>query len=277
MRTIGLLVGMTLLGCQPAAPPTSTSAPADSAAPSAATPTAGNEGAAPSPPTPDPIEAALAGDRSAADQALDPGRQPGELLRFFGIQPGMRVAELGAGTGYTTELLARVVGSEGEVYAQNSAFILERFAEEPLSERLRKPVMGNVVRVDREFDDPLPGEAVELDAVLNILFYHDTYWMKIDRAQMNAAVFRALKPGGVYGVIDHSAREGAGATGVKTLHRIERRLVVEEIQAAGFELIASSDAWRNPEDARDWNASPSQAGERRGTSDRFALKFVRPR
>ena len=79
-------------------------------------------------------------DRSDADRALDAGRFPAEMLAFFGIRPGMRVAELGAGGGYTTELLARAVGPTGRVYGQNSKFVLERFAEKPWSERLAKPV-----------------------------------------------------------------------------------------------------------------------------------------
>ena len=277
---------MVVLGCQPLSPATSPS-PATSSSPAAAASRAvvpapavssDADSQEPSPAAADPIELAVAApDRSAADRELDPGRKPAALLRFFGVQPGMRVAELGVGRGYTTELLARVVGPTGKIYAQNSAFILERFAEQPWSERLQKPVMANVVRVDREFVDPLPAEAAELDAVLNVLFYHDTFWMKVDRGRMNAAVFRALKPGGVYGILDHSARVGAGASDVKTLHRVEQGLVVSEIEAAGFELVASSDVWRNPDDPRDWNAAPSAAGERRGTSDRFALKFVRPR
>ena len=104
-------------------------------------------------------------DRSAADRALDAGRHPVDMLAFFDVRPGMHVAELGAGMGYTTELLARAVGPKGVVYAQNNKFILDRFAQAPWSERLKKPVMKNVVRVDREFDDPLPPEARNLDAV----------------------------------------------------------------------------------------------------------------
>ena len=215
-------------------------------------------------------------DRSEADRALDPGRHPAELLAFFEIAPGMRVAELGAGGGYTTELLARAVGPRGAVFAQNSKLILERFAEKPFSERLAKPVMANVVRVDREFDDPLPPEAHDLDAVFLVLFYHDTVWMKTDREKMNRAVWHALKPGGAYAVVDHSARKGGGLDDVQTLHRIEQSAVEKEIEAAGFALAAQADFLRNPEDARDWNDSPSAAKERRGTSDRFVLKFVKP-
>ena len=84
------------------------------------------------------------------------------------------------------------------------------------SARLALPVMKNVTRVDREFDDPLPPEATGLDAVIVVLFYHDTYWLKTDRAAMNRAVLKALKPGGVYGIIDHSGRP---ATPINQLHK----------------------------------------------------------
>lgn len=228
--------------------------------------------------TQSPIEAALsAADRSDDDRALDGQRKPEQMLAFFGIEPGQQVAELGAGGGYTTELLARVVGPAGKVYGQNSKFILERFAEGPWSNRLAKPVMSNVVRLDTPFDAPFPPEVHDLDAVLIVLFYHDTVWQKVDRSRMNQAIYAALKPGGVFGVVDHSAREGAGVTETQTLHRISEKDVVREITAAGFALEASADFLKNPDDARDWNASPSKAGERRGTSDRFVLRFVKPK
>jgi len=226
---------------------------------------------------PDAVRAIVAApDRSEADRALDAGRHPAEMLAFFRVAPGMKVAELGAGGGYTAELLARAVGPTGVVYAQNSKFILERFAAKPWTERLAKPVMKRVVRVDREFDDPLPPEARGLDAVFIVLFYHDTVWLKVDRAKMNQAIFAALKPGGVFAVIDHSAKAGTGLANVQTLHRIDEQTLKGEIEQAGFELAAEGDFLRNPGDARDWNDSPSTAGERRGTSDRFVLKFVKP-
>jgi len=223
-----------------------------------------------------PAAVVAAPDRSAADRALDAGRHPAEMLAVFDIRPGLRVAELGAGGGYTSELLARMVGPKCRVYGQNPKFVLERFAEKPWSERLAKPVNASIVRVDREFDDPLPPEAKNLDAVLIVLFYHDTVWLGTDRARMNAAAFAALKSGGIYGVIDHSALAGAGTSVTKTLHRIEESVVVAEIEKAGFKLDATADFMRNPADARDWNDSPSAAAERRGTSDRFVLKFRKP-
>jgi predicted methyltransferase len=215
-------------------------------------------------------------DRSAEDRALDAGRQPARTLAFFGIGPGMRVAELGSGGGYTSELLARVVGPTGRVYGQNPQWILERFAEAPWSARLAKPGMQQVVRLDRNFDDPFPADVVDLDAVLIVLLYHDTVWQKVDREKMNRAVYRALKPGGVYGIVDHSAKAGTGVADVETLHRIDEPVVLREVEAAGFRLAAEGDFLRNPQDARDWSPSPRVAGERRGTSDRFVLKFVKP-
>jgi predicted methyltransferase len=215
-------------------------------------------------------------DRTAADRALDAGRKPAELLAVVGARPGLRVAELAAAGGYTTELLARAVAPGGVVYGQNNRLILDRFAAEPWTERLAKPVMRNVVRVDREFDDPLPPEATDLDAVVCVLFYHDLFWMGADRAAMNRAVFTHLRPGGRYVVVDHSGRPGTGADEVQTLHRIEEPLVRQEIEAAGFRLVAEPAFLRNPDDPRDWNASPRAASARRGTSDRFVLVFERP-
>jgi predicted methyltransferase len=216
------------------------------------------------------------GDRTIQDRELDEGRRPAELLAFLEVAPGQRFGELGAGGGYTTELVARAVGDQGRVFAQNSRVLLERFAAKPWGERLIKPSMKNVMRVDRELDDPFPPEARDLDGVYIVLFYHDTVWLGADRGKMNTAVFRALRPGGIYVIVDHSARARSGAGDAQTLHRIDEAFVIQEVTRAGFRLQAVGDFLRNPADARDWNPSPRAAGDRRGTSDRFALRFVKP-
>lgn len=242
------------------------------------TPAAAPPATASAAPAPTPVDYAAivaAPDRTDADRALDDGRHPAELLASIGASPGDQIADLMAGGGYTTELLARAVGPTGHVYGQNSAFVLERFAAAPWAERLARPVNTNVSRLDRDLDDPL-GDVRDLDAVTLVLFYHDAVWQKVDRVAMNAAIFRALKPGGRYVVVDHSARAGAGLADVETLHRIEESVVRTEIEAAGFRLLASPDFLRSPADARDWSASPRTAAERRGTSDRFVLVFERP-
>jgi len=228
-------------------------------------------------PAASPIEAAVAAsDRSADDRALDAGRKPAAVLAFFRVAPGQKIGELFSGGGYTTELLARVVGDAGVVYGQNTKDVLDKFARKPWTERLAKPVMKPVVPVERPIDEPFPPEATNLDAVIMVLNYHDTVWMKADRAKMNAAVFAALRPGGVYGIVDHSAVAGSGTRDAGTLHRIDEDVVKQEITAAGFRLDGESDVLRNPEDKRDWNSSPNAAGARRGTSDRFVLRFVKP-
>jgi predicted methyltransferase len=226
---------------------------------------------------PAPIRDAIAAtDRSDDDRRLDAGRKPGEVLAFFRVAPGQKIGELFAGGGYTTELLARVVGPTGTIYAQNTKDVLDRFARKPWTERAAKPVMKNVVGVEQPTDDPFPAEAKDLDAVITILNYHDFVWQKADRAKLNKVVFERLAKGGVYGIVDHSAAAGSGTRDCETLHRIDVEVVKQEVLAAGFKLDGDSDVLGNPGDARDWNTSPRDAGDRRGTSDRFTLRFVKP-
>jgi predicted methyltransferase len=284
-----VFVAVAVVACLPDAPPAQM-APPTVAAPLASSLPAPDAGflatpgaqvapidAGPQLPPQEAIQAAVnAPDRDEKDKALDKGRRPAEMLSFFGIAPGMRVAELVSATGYTTELLARAVGPAGVVWGENPASILDKFAAIPWSTRLSKPVMGNVRRMDRDLDSPFSPDATNLDAVLMVLFYHDTVWLKVDRAKMNKAVFDALKSGGVYGIVDHAARAGAGTSVAQTLHRIDEKTVIDEVTKAGFKLEAEGDFLKNPSDKHDWNASPMAAADKRGTSDRFALKFVKP-
>jgi len=214
-------------------------------------------------------------DRTDADRALDQGRRPAELLEFLGVGPGMRVAELVAGAGYTAELLARGVAPNGVLYAENPRVVLEG-AEKAWGERLARPAMKTAVRVDRELEDPLPAEAKDLDLVVVNLVYHDIVLMGVDRDKTNRAIFAALKRGGRYAVIDHSARAGSGTADIRAFHRIDEKTVREEILRAGFVLRTAGSFLRNPSDTRDWNDSPGAAGTRRGLSDRFALIFMKP-
>lgn len=220
--------------------------------------------------------AVTAADRSVDDHMLDAGRKPGEVFAFFEIAPGEQIGELFAGGGYTTELLARIVGDSGKVYAQNTKEIMDKFARKPWTERAAKRVMRNVVAVELPADAPFPPEAKDLDTVVTILNYHDFVWQKVDMAKLNRAVFAALKPGGVYAIVDSSAEKGSGIRDTETLHRIDEEVVKKDVTAAGFTLEAESDVLRRPEDTRDWSSSPTSAGAKRGTSDRFALRFVKP-
>jgi len=255
---------------------TATATPAASPAvpqPSAST----SPSVAHAPLTPEAIRALIAApDRTDADRKTDVQRHAPELLAFIGVGPGMAVADLGAGGGYTTELLVRAVGPSGKVYGQNDPELLKKFMESRWAARIALPVNKGVVRSDRPFDAPLPPEATNLDLVVDYIFYHDTVWIGVDRAKMNAAVFAALRPGGAYVIVDASAKDGHGVTDVKTLHRIEQSVVESEEKAAGFTLASKAEFLRNPADARDWSSSPGAAGDRLGTEDRFVLKFVKP-
>jgi predicted methyltransferase len=280
--TVAAAVALGGAGCKKKEEPKAPPAPAADAA---TAPTAsGDAGPAPvvTPYTPaadvtDAIRAAIAAsDRTVDDRALDAGRKPGEVLTFFRIAPGQKVAEIFAGGGYTAELLARTVGDGGKVYAHNTKEILDKFARKPWTDRAAKPEMKNVVAVEQPLDAPIPAGVKDLDAVIMFLTYHDAVWLKADRAQMNKAIFDALVPGGVYGIVDHSAAAGSGVRDAETLHRIDQKVVEQELIEAGFKLDGESDVLRNPDDPRDWNSSPRQAGEKRGTSDRFTLRFVKP-
>lgn len=211
-------------------------------------------------------------ERSDADRVMDIRRNPEKLLEFYDVRPGMRVLDLSAGRGYNTELLARVVGVTGTVYAQHSRYFAENKAvRAAFDERLKKPVMGRVVYLVREFEDPVPPGVAKLDLVTFNFNYHDTVWLGVDRARMNRAVFNALKPGGSYVVADHSGRAGTGTSETKSLHRIEESVVRREVEAAGFKLVAEGDFLRNPGDPRDVPVSKSQV-----PNDEFVLKFRKP-
>ncbi|MGZ6143958.1 MAG: hypothetical protein ACXWLM_11510, partial [Myxococcales bacterium] len=212
-------------------------------------------------------------DRTERDRSMDAHRKPLPMLAFFGVAPGMRVGELGAGGGYSTELFARSVAPEGAVLAQDTPNWGVDWLDKAWKERLARPAMKNATHVVRQWDEPFPKEARDLDAVYSVAVYHDAINEKSDTLAMNRAVFAALKPGGVYAIIDNSARPGTGAADVGRLHRIDEQLVKDEVERAGFKLVAEGDFLRNPSDPRDWNADSTV--NKVHTQDRFALKFVK--
>src|SRR5258708_9635722 len=179
-------------------------------------------------------------DRSDADREIDKRRDPVKLLAFTGLGAGMKVLDMGAGGGYSSELMARAVGASGAVYAQNAAALGAR-AKERFEARMKAPPMANVVALVPPFDDPLPADVRDLDLVTFFFFYHDTTYMEVDRAEMNRKLYAALKPGGMLVIADHSARAGDGATVGKTLHRIEEAGVRGGVEPAGFRVAAAGE------------------------------------
>src|ERR1700731_4367281 len=189
-------------------------------------------------------------DRSDAARQADQRRQPARMLAFADVSNGMKVLDMEANAGYSTELLARAVGPTGVVYAQDSAAVMER-VKDKFDIRAQTPAMKNVVHVIRNFDDPIPPDVSSLDLITFFFAYHDVTYMPADRATMNKKMLAALKPGGYLVIADHSARSGDGRSVAKTLHRIEESTLRQEIEAAGFKLAAEADFLRHPEDPRD--------------------------
>ena len=244
-------------------------------------------------------------DRGAADRTNDHRRKPEQMLGFIGIRPGMTALDLSAGGGYTTELLARAIGPSGMVYGQsrpvdpalappppaapegnsNPAATPSATPATPrrpttvaLAERdknLRSTGIpaASIVSLSRPFENPVPPElaAERVDLATLMFHYHDLKHMGVDRSAMNRVVFRALKPGGVYVIADHSGRPGTGISESGTLHRIEEAFLRREVEAAGFRLLEEGNFLRNPGDPRDKNTpDPPQP------KDEFVLKFVKP-
>jgi predicted methyltransferase len=221
--------------------------------------------------TPDYEAIVASPDRTDGDRQADARRQPAKLLAFTGVTAGMKVLDMEASAGYSTELLARAVGPSGTIYAQDSAAVIERFVKDRFDIRAKKPIMKNVVHVVRDFDDPLPPDVTGLDLITFFFAYHDITFMPVDRAVMNQKLFAALKPGGFLVISDHSAKPGDGITVAKTLHRIEESVLRQEIEAAGFRLVAEADFLRNPEDPRD-----TRVFQPKIPVDEFVLKYQKP-
>jgi predicted methyltransferase len=224
-------------------------------------------------------------DRTAADRDNDKRRKPEQILAFIGLRPGMVALDVVAGGGYTTELLARGIGPTGKVYGQAQP----RDPSRPVPAGARPPGAGLLDRAARlsaanvpaasitlalqRLVDPAPPELGQgrLDVVTLMFNYHDLGALGEGRAQMNRALFAALKPGGVYIVADHSGRPGTGISESTTLHRIEEGFLRTEVEAAGFKLEASGLFLRNSADPRD-KETPEPAMPK----DEFILKFVKP-
>jgi predicted methyltransferase len=234
-------------------------------------------------------------DRTEADRTNDLRRKPYEMLNFIGMRPGMVVLDLSAGGGYTSELLARSTGPTGRVYAQSpprvprpppaqpegaatpvtppTASASASSPPVPAGLAVRAKRVDNIIVVVQPFEDPVPVERATngLDLVTLMFNYHDLGHMGVDRGRMNRAVFAALKPGGLYVIADHSGRPGTGISESGTLHRVEEAFLRQEIESAGFRLVASGHFLRNPNDPRDRNTpDPPQP------KDEFVLKFVKP-
>jgi predicted methyltransferase len=225
------------------------------------------------------IEAALTDPLRPAEQtALDPLRKPAEVLAFGGLKPGDRVVDFMSGNAYFTRIFSRVVGPLGRVYAflpteQIAHCSPDEIAGTQVLEHDHRYSNVEVLRgAAEQFSVPEP-----LDMVWVVQDYHDLhdrFMQPTDVARFNAAVFKALKPGGVYVIIDHVAEAGSGLRDTETLHRIDPEAIRSEVTAAGFVLEARSDLLRN--DADSHRLAVFDPAIRRHT-DQVTFKFRKPR
>lgn len=208
--------------------------------------------------------------RPASEVERDPLRKPAEMLGFIGIRGGERIADVRPEEGYFSRLFARAVGPEGRVYAfvpnQTSA------RENAYADTLATDY-PNVTRVTGALEDLTFPEP--LDVVFMGQEYHDFVIDRfgVDVARMNQAVFRALKPGGLYVILDHQAAPGAGTSVVGTLHRIEGSAVRAQVEAAGFIFDGETQVVRNPADDHTLSVFDEAI---RGRTDQFVYRFRKP-
>jgi predicted methyltransferase len=206
--------------------------------------------------------------RSAEQRARDADRKPAETLMLAEIGEGDRVVELAAFGHYWTEMLVEAVGPSGQVNMVDMPWT-DRFGGE--AARAFDASHANATYTQAHYNQmQLPQN---VDAVLNVLFYHDLTRDNVDTADMNRKILAALKPGGIYLVIDHKAEDGSGWRDASTLHRIDAATIKTEVTAAGFELVADSPLLANPADDRRQNM---RAEGIRGKTDQAVLVFRKP-
>lgn len=227
--------------------------------------------------TPDAVNIAAAvadARRPQADRDRDALRRPAEILAFAQIEPGDRVGEIFPGGGYFTRLFAVAVGEEGRVYPT--------IRPDGVAGEYETPILPVAAEYPNAVMARTPYDALAYPEPLDVVFtaqnYHDmplTAYNLGDRAAMNRTAFAALKPGGLYIVIDHSAVAGAPVeTNAETaLHRIDEATLRSEVEAAGFVFDGDSDVLRNPADTRATNVFDPAI---RGRTDQFVLRFRKP-
>ena len=220
------------------------------------------------------VTAALADpNRPANNKEGDSFRLPAETLAFSGVRPGMTVGEFYPGGGYFTRLLSDVVGPKGHVYGiENDRWKTSVEADQALV------ASGNWKNVSM---DVQPFGTVRFPKPIDIAWvtqnYHDLKIAKygiVDTLAFDRAVYAALKPGGIYFILDHQGAPGLSDAEIEKLHRINRDVVVKEVTSAGFKLVDEGNFLRR---SGDDHTKPIFDESIRGKTDQYALKFAKPK
>ncbi|MDP9103707.1 MAG: methyltransferase [Pseudomonadota bacterium] len=232
-----------------------------------------------------PAAAVADASRPAADTAKDASRKPADMIAFAKVKAGDHVMDVWTGSGYWARLFSKVVGPKGKVYAYVPAEIAG-FKSKPVDmakAMAAEPGLGNVEAIS----DPVASQPpLQFQNILDVAWifenYHDLHddFMKqadgklVDVDAVNTAMFKLLKPGGYYVIVDHAAPAGAGLTTTNTTHRIEAATLRAEVEKAGFKFDGESKVLANPADPHDKGVfDPSIKGK----TDRFAYRFVKPK
>ena len=224
---------------------------------------------------PPSVAAAVADNgRPAADTALDGSRKPAEILTFIGLKPGMKVVDVIPGP-YWDRMFSKLVGPSGHVYM----FLPLEIAK---AEKIPVPTNGATPFPDypNVTINAAPINAFSTSEPVDVVWirqnYHDLYdpfMGPADVPSFDEAVFKALKPGGLFVIIDHSAPDGSGLADTNTTHRIDAAIVKKDMAAAGFQFVGESNVLRNPADARDKLVFDPSI---RGKTDQFVYLFRKP-
>ena len=216
--------------------------------------------------------------RPAADTARDADRKPAEMLAFAHVKPGQTVVDYMPGKGYFTRLFSAAVGPKGAVYTETPQMMVDLYAKSghPLPPSVSiEPGRGNVhdiIASGGSFHLPAPADLVWTSQ--NYHDYPDKFMGPTDPAILDREVLAALKPGGVFVVVDHVAEAGSGERDTEKLHRIDPAFVKTQVVAAGFTFDGESDALHNPADNHTLLVFKKEI---RGNTDQFAYRFRKPK
>lgn len=215
--------------------------------------------------------------RSAKDRERDARDRPAEVMALAGFAPGMKIADIFAGGGYYSELIGDVVGPGGSVLLLNNT-AYQQFAREDLKERLKDGRLANVRPMLVESCNLRLGKE-GLDGALIVMSYHDLYhvdeqsgWAPIDAGNFLDQIHSALKPGGIFLIVDHAARGGTGKDAAQDLHRIDEGFAKRDIESHGFKLEKTWDGLRNSADEHTTMVFDPAI---RGRTDRFVHVYRR--
>jgi len=217
--------------------------------------------------------------RTPDNVKLDDGRKPVDVLSFFGLRKGMRVIDMFGANQYWAEIMAPVVGPRGHVTVWQPSQFLNDDRRKAFAQFAKR--QKNVSLISSPFETPALGTNAYDFMIMN-LDYHDVYWqnperkiVRMDPDQWLKALYKAMKPGAVVGIIDHVALPNGDTRGtVEKLHRIDPEVVKADFQRAGFELVGIRNFLRNPADDHSLLVFDPKI---RGKTDRFVYRFRKPR